>query len=176
MKSQFLFNTKIIPCLFCGGGKSQDSHIGDIHTDECPLRWHHEYEECITLRLNKYQAANLLRTLQLIWEGKIQVPNGGDWYGEIPNQLGAKMNKAGWENCIANDNSIPAATKMELLNNQCPNYKGACAGVKGHEGNCGTVEYFKKHGMPYINVSKRCPSCGEENFCKQDCYFNRWSI
>lgn len=101
----FQFNTALKPCMFCGGG---DGSSGQAHTANCPFYWHHPTEDVVLLRLNEYQAANLLRLLNLVWTNQITVPNPGDWYGEIPMQLAARMIERGWLTSRANDGSQPA--------------------------------------------------------------------
>lgn len=96
---EFWFNTKLTPCLYCGGGRGETV---SQHFSECPLRWHHESVECVTLRLNAYQAANLLKFLKLACANKVACPNSGDWLWEVPYQLEAMMKKKGWKDLRTN--------------------------------------------------------------------------
>lgn len=51
----------------------------------------------VTITLNPYQAANLLWLLKLAWYGQLAITFGGDWVGEIPQQLEKEMKDAGGE-------------------------------------------------------------------------------
>lgn len=82
-----------IDCPYCGG--ADYTSFGSMHHETCPHYWHPRHEETVVLRLNAYQAVNLLRALTLMWDGELHPPNSGDWCGEIPQQLEAKMRAAG---------------------------------------------------------------------------------
>lgn len=80
-------------CYFCGGAEIGGPAAG--HHRECPYRWHGPGEPTVVIRLNAYQAGNLLWALKQGWNSKIPQLNNGDWVGEIPQQLEAKMRAAG---------------------------------------------------------------------------------
>lgn len=105
---EYQFNTKISPCLFCAGGHGE---LVSYHTHDCPLHWHTGNEPVVNLALNQYQAINLLRFLKLAWLNQTPCPNSGDWVGEIPQQLEAKMRKLKWHSFVANDMYDPYTMK-----------------------------------------------------------------
>ena len=91
----------ITPCNFCGGADSTRWGMTD-HLEDCPQYWHRGYEGVIALRLNAYQAANILAALMVEYpyrEGQDYAPfrNSGDWVGEVHQQLVAKMKVGGKE-------------------------------------------------------------------------------
>jgi hypothetical protein len=69
--------------------------------------------DVICLRLNDYEAANLLHTLKAIWRGDLKADNSGDWCGEIPQQLEALMRAKGWEQKAANSGDMPCSEQPE---------------------------------------------------------------
>lgn len=49
----------------------------------------------VTLELDPYEAANLLRHMRLVWAGKTFATGTGDWCGQVPIKLQAAMEAAG---------------------------------------------------------------------------------
>lgn len=101
-----------VKCDFCD---RPHNHSWRNHHESCPYYWHGDREPTVVVRLNEYQAANLLRLLKDAWASRIQVegegflPYHGDWCGEIPLQLEAKMRAAGggFVTTTANDGQNP---------------------------------------------------------------------
>lgn len=91
-QKEYILNEVKIACELCG---APDSRYGEIHHNTCPRHWHGRHTPVILLRLNAYQASNLLVLLKKIVNGTIPNANTGDWNGEIPYQLQVLMEQAG---------------------------------------------------------------------------------
>lgn len=87
-----------IPLAYWKTRGKVEHEVRPTHRADCPYYWHYEGEPTIVLRLNPYQAANLLWALREIESsGRHNELYTGDWNGEVVPQLEAKMRQAGGE-------------------------------------------------------------------------------